>query len=123
MEKPQPIDNAHPDPHPEMTRILDRNIHALLARRRQEESCKPLSHQLADRITAFRGSMLFVYCTWRFLGLWIVINLGWIPFLPRFDASFIILAMAASVEAIFLSTFVLMTQNRMAAIEIGRAHV
>jgi uncharacterized membrane protein len=42
-------------------------------------------------------------------------NVGWLPFLPRFDPTFVILAMAASVEAIFLSTFVLITQNRMAA--------
>jgi uncharacterized membrane protein len=47
--------------------------------------------------------------------LWIVINLGWLPFIKRFDPSFVVLAMFASVEAIFLSTFVLISQNRMAA--------
>ena len=46
--------------------------------------------------------------------LWIIINLGSTP-LPAFDPTFVILAMFASVEAIFLSTFVLITQNRMAA--------
>src|SRR4051812_39604227 len=123
MEKAQRIGEAklHPDPHPEMTRILDRNIHALLARRRQEESRKPLSHQIADRITAFTGSMPFVYLHLVIFGLWIIINLGWIPFIPRFDPSFVILAMVASVEAIFLSTFVLITQNRMAALADRRA--
>jgi uncharacterized membrane protein len=41
--------------------------------------------------------------------------------LPKFDPSFVILAMAASVEAIFLSTFVLISQNRMAAAADKRA--
>ena len=44
-----------------------------------------------------------------------IINLGWIPGVPRFDPTFVILAMEASVEAIFLSTFVLISQNRMRA--------
>jgi uncharacterized membrane protein len=41
--------------------------------------------------------------------------------LPRFDPSFVVLAMAASVEAIFLSTFVLISQNRMGAAADKRA--
>ena len=41
--------------------------------------------------------------------------------LPLFDPSFVILAMVASVEAIFLSTFVLISQNRMAAAADKRA--
>jgi uncharacterized membrane protein len=44
-----------------------------------------------------------------------------VPGLPRFDPSFVILAMVASVEAIFLSTFVLISQNRMAAAADKRA--
>jgi uncharacterized membrane protein len=40
---------------------------------------------------------------------------------PKWDESFVILAMIASVEAIFLSTFVLITQNRMAAAADKRA--
>ena len=53
-------------------------------------------------------------------GLWIVIDVGGTP-LPPFDSTFVILAMFASVEAIFLSTFVLITQNRMAAQADSRA--
>jgi uncharacterized membrane protein len=51
-----------------------------------------------------------------------VINLGWLP-LPKFDPTFVVLAMVASVEAIFLSTFVLITQNRMAALVEKRAEL
>ena len=48
-------------------------------------------------------------------GGWIVINLGWLP-LPKFDPTFVVLAMVASVEAIFISTFVMISQNRMARV-------
>lgn len=57
--------------------------------------------------------MKFVYIHFfLFLG-WIVANLPGIPF-PKFDPTYVVLAMFASVEAIFLSTFVLISQNRMA---------
>jgi uncharacterized membrane protein len=65
--------------------------------------------------------MAFVYIHLALFGAWIVVNLGWIPGVPRFDRSFTVLAMAASVEAIFLSTFVLISQNRMQALADKRA--
>ena len=58
--------------------------------------------------------MIFVYIHLIGVGIWIIVNLGWTP-LPTFDPTLVVLAMFASVEAIFLSTFVLITQNRMAA--------
>jgi uncharacterized membrane protein len=64
--------------------------------------------------------MVFVYVHLVVFGLWIVINLGLLP-IKKFDPSFVVLAMVASVEAIFLSTFVLISQNRMAAIADQRA--
>jgi uncharacterized membrane protein len=59
--------------------------------------------------------MTFVAIHFVTFGLWIITNLGWIPGVPVWDQSFVVLAMIASVEAIFLSTFVLISQNRMAA--------
>ena len=47
-------------------------------------------------------------------------NLPMVP-LPKFDPTYVVLAMWASVEAIFLSTFVLISQNRMAEIADKRA--
>jgi uncharacterized membrane protein len=58
--------------------------------------------------------MRFVCLHLIVFGVWIAINLGWTPRL-EFDPTFVVLAMFASVEAIFLSTFVLITQNRMSA--------
>jgi len=101
--------------------VVERNISALLVRRREEEQQKRLQDRIADGITRFTGSMPFVYLHLLIFGLWILINLGWLPLLPRFDPSFVILAMVASVEAIFLSTFVLISQNRMQALADKRA--
>jgi uncharacterized membrane protein len=50
-----------------------------------------------------------------------VVNLGWVPGVRAFDPTFVVLAMVASVEAIFISTFVMISQNRMAAIADQRA--
>jgi uncharacterized membrane protein len=96
----------------EMAEVVERNIEALLKRRQKEERNRSFEERIADSITAFTGSMRFVYLHLLLFGLWIAINLGWLP-IRRFDPSFVILAMVASVEAIFLSTFVLISQNRM----------
>ena len=95
--------------------VLERNIQAIVERRRKNESATSLQHKAADVITAFTGSMTFVYLHVAVFGFWIIANLHWVPGVPAWDESLVILAMAASVEAIFLSTFVLISQNRMAA--------
>jgi uncharacterized membrane protein len=100
---------------------LRENITALAERERAERARAPWSERLAKRITRFTGSMPFVWVHVAIVTLWIAINLGWLPAVPRFDRTFVVLAMAASVEAIFLSTFVLISQNRMAELDDRRA--
>ena len=113
-----------PDTDPDplgMHGTLRQNIAALAERHRREEAAAPWSDRLASRITDFTGSMAFVVLHLVLYSLWLLINLGAIPGVPRFDPTFVVLAMEASVEAIFLSTFVLITQNRMAAAADRRA--
>ncbi|HEU4470959.1 MAG TPA: DUF1003 domain-containing protein [Flavisolibacter sp.] len=95
-----------------MAHVVERNIEALLQRRKAEEKIKSAEDRIADSVTRFTGSMVFVYIHLFLFGTWIAWNLGWIGLTP-FDPSFVVLAMFASVEAIFLSTFVLISQNRM----------
>jgi uncharacterized membrane protein len=104
-----------------MAGVVERNIRALIAHREDEEQNKSTQDRIADVITRFTGSMTFVYLHVALFGSWIVINLGWLPPIPQFDETFVVLAMVASVEAIFLSTFVLISQNRMAALADKRA--
>ncbi len=110
-----------PPQPPGMSSVLSRNIEALTRRRRTEERNATLQERVAEVITRFTGSMLFVYLHLAIFGFWIVANLGWVPGVPRWDESFVVLAMMASVEAIFLSTFVLISQNRMQAAADKRA--
>ncbi|NLS25498.1 hypothetical protein S2M10_04650 [Sphingomonas sp. S2M10] len=104
-----------------MGATLRQNIEDLTARQRQDAERAPLSDKVADRITRFTGSMTFVVLHLILFGVWISVNLGVLPVLPRFDPTFVALAMVASVEAIFLSTFVLISQNRMAVAADRRA--
>jgi len=61
-------------------------------------------NRLADRITAFSGSMAFVYIHVAWFGCWIAFRVEGYPFG--------LLTMIVSLEAIFLSTFVMISQNR-----------
>ena len=110
-----------PPPPPGLSPVLERNIQALQLRRQREEKEATVEERLAEAVTRFTGSMRFVYLHLAFFGFWIVANLGWVPGVPAWDPSFVVLAMVASVEAIFLSTFVLISQNRMAAAADKRA--
>src|SRR3954451_4328424 len=110
-----------PPPPESLSSALRRNIKALQERRAQEAASATRQERLADAITVFTGSMIFVDLHLVLYGAWIVVNLGVVPGVPKFDPSFVILAMEASVEAIFLSTFVLISQNRTAAAADKRA--
>jgi uncharacterized membrane protein len=113
---------TYPPPPPHgLSPVLERNIRALQVRRQREEKEASVEERVADVITRFTGSMRFVYLHLAFFGFWIVANLGWVPGVTAWDPSFVVLAMIASVEAIFLSTFVLISQNRMAAAADKRA--
>jgi uncharacterized membrane protein len=70
------------------------------ARKRRQS----LENRVADRITAWSGSMRFVYLHVLWFGLWIGLRVEKYPFG--------LLTMIVSLEAIFLSTFVLISQNR-----------
>ncbi len=70
----------------------------------------------ADAITGFAGSLRFVYIHSVWFGLWILVNVGLIGAGLEFDKyPFGLLTMIVSLEAIFLSTFVMVSQNRQAA--------
>ena len=110
-----------PPPPRGLSSVLERNIQSLKDRRVREEAAASAQERIADAITRFTGSMLFVYLHLFVFGFWIVANVGLVPGIPKWDEFFVVLAMITSVEAIFLSTFVLISQNRMAAAADKRA--
>ena len=72
--------------------------------RHAQDRARSVQNRVADRITAFAGSMTFVY-------IHIVWFACWIGFRVE-DYPFGLLTMIVSLEAIFLSTFVMISQNR-----------
>jgi len=69
-----------------------------------EERAQSIQNRIADRITAFAGSMWFVYIHIAWFGCWIGFGAETYPYG--------LLTMSVSLEAIFLSTFVMISQNR-----------
>jgi uncharacterized membrane protein len=112
-----------PPPPDSLNSSLRRNIDVLRQRREEEEASAGFEQRIPAAITRFSGSMRFVYLHLTLYGSWIVANLGWLPFVRPWDPTFVVLAMIASVEAIFLSTFILIAQNRMAASVDRRAEL
>ena len=83
-----------------------------VAIRLDSERAADLQLRIADHITAFAGSMTFVYVHVLVFGLWMVVFEA--PPWPT-------LTLAVSLEAIFLSTFVMIGQNRQAAFQQAKA--
>ena len=70
----------------------------------------------ADKVTTFAGSLRFVYIHTAWFGIWVALNVGLFGAALKFDDyPFGLLTMIVSLEAIFLSTFVMVSQNRQAA--------
>jgi uncharacterized membrane protein len=79
-------------------------------------SLQQAQDRAADRVTAFAGSLNFVYLHSAWFAMWIAINIGILGSALVFDDfPFGLLTMIVSLEAIFLSTFVMVSQNRQAA--------
>jgi uncharacterized membrane protein len=71
---------------------------------------------VAEKITDFAGSLTFVYIHAAWFSTWIAVNVGLAGLNHEFDKfPFGLLTMIVSLEAIFLATFVMVTQNRQAA--------
>lgn len=76
--------------------------------RHTEQRARSMENRVADWITGFSGSMLFVYIHAVVFGVWLLTDGG--PLKDPFPYG--LLTMVVSLEAIFLSTFVLISQNR-----------
>ena len=107
----------------QLNSVLERNIGTLRRRQLEDNERRTTSERISDNISLFAGSMWFVYLHLAIVAAWVLVNVGAIKVIPRFDPTFVILATAASVESIFLSTFILITQNRAARVDQRRAEL
>lgn len=101
------------------------NDQAYLKGMRPEQLIRQLNSaegKFAELISRWAGSISFVYIHVMWFGLWIIANHGALkPIIPVFDPfPYGLLTMIVSLEAIFLSTFIMITQNRQALVDTYR---
>lgn len=93
---------------------VESNIRTVAELERKFDDKRSATDKISDLIAGFTGSIWFVALHILWFAAWFIINSGLVPGIPKFDPyPFILLAMIVSVEAVILSTFVLMKQNRM----------
>ncbi len=101
-----------------------KNIRTIVALEEEALHNRSPVNRVSDAITHFSGTITFVILHALWFVIWIAVNVGWIPNFGIFDPyPFNFLTLLVSLEAIFLSTFVLMSQNRMAYQAERRAHL
>jgi uncharacterized membrane protein len=102
---------------------IQKNIRAIVRYRNQTDRRRTLPERMSDAITDFSGTILFAVLHVVWFGAWLILNQGWFNF-PTFDPfPYGLLTMIVSLEAIFLSTFVLISQNRMSKQDQQRAEL
>lgn len=105
----------------ELAAVVQNNIESLVQMGREAEQKKGLQEKIADALTRFSGSMAFVYLHAIWFGIWILLNIGWMGSKPFDPFPFSLLTLIVSLEAIFLSTFVLISQNQAGELADKRA--
>jgi uncharacterized membrane protein len=103
-------DNA--EDNPALSNVIERNIRTIINLRVEAADKRGVQDRIADVITSFSGRMIFAYLHIIWFIVWIVLNTGSLGLQPFDPYPYGLLTMLVSLEAIFLSTFVLISQNR-----------
>jgi len=122
--RPDPMEASRPTSE-SLATLTQRNIESIAQMETTEAAKRSPADCIADAITRFCGSMAFIYVHLAWFGGWILWH--FVPRLPqalRFDPyPFQFLTFVVSLEAIFLSTFILISQNRQSRIAELRNHL
>jgi uncharacterized membrane protein len=99
--------------NPALSKVIERNIRTIIHLRTKAAHQRGLQSRIADAITSFSGRMIFAYVHIVWFGAWILLNTGRFGVRVFDPFPYGLLTMVVSLEAIFLSTFVLISQNRL----------
>lgn len=109
---------SHPDP------LAEKNVEAIARLEKKSVQNRTMGERTAEMVTRLAGGVVFIVLHVIWFTLWIAGNLGLIPGVPPWDPfPFSFLTLVVSLEAIFLSLLVLMTQNRLTRDADKRAHL
>lgn len=103
----------HAEDNPAPSKVIERNIRTIIDLRLKAANERSVQDRVADAITSFSGHMVFAYVHIVWFGVWILLNTGRLGARPFDPFPYGLLTMIVSLEAIFLSTFVLISQNRL----------
>ena len=102
--------------------LTQKNVETVIRLEDAARDQRTPTDRLAEKIARFCGSMTFVWVHVVWFGGWIVLNL--VPGVPHVDPfPFTFLTLIVSLEAIFLSTFILISQNLDSRISERRSHL
>ncbi|MCX6621530.1 MAG: DUF1003 domain-containing protein [Acidobacteria bacterium] len=118
--QPAPTEDREND-NPALSKVIERNIRTIIQLRLKASGDRSAQNRAADAITFFSGSMVCVYLHVAWFSAWVLLNTGRFGVRPFDPFPYGLLTMVVSLEAIFLSTLVLITQNRLGAEEQHRA--
>jgi uncharacterized membrane protein len=98
----------------EHSRHAEAHIDSIVKQEEEALERRSVSERLVDTVGAFVGSLTFVVLHLALLAAWVVVNTGRIPGVKPFDPwPFSLLGVMVAVEAVVLSSFIIMRQNRM----------
>ncbi|CAG0956961.1 hypothetical protein ANAEL_00398 [Anaerolineales bacterium] len=115
MEIKAAAEEDHSGDNPALSVVIERNIRTIIQLRLKAARKRSLQDRIADVITSFSGRMMFAYVHIVWFVVWILLNTGRLGILAFDPFPYGLLTMIVSLEAIFLSTFVLISQNRLSA--------
>jgi uncharacterized membrane protein len=105
-----------------VAQLTQQNVETITRLEEQARAQRTPTDRLAEKIAGFCGSMRFVWVHVVWFGAWILSNV--IPGIPHVDPfPFTFLTLIVSLEAIFLSTFILISQNVDSRISERRSHL
>jgi len=98
-----------------LSNVIEKNIRTIIGLRARAARERNLQERIADAVTSFSGRMVFAYLHIIWFVAWILLNTGRFGVKVFDPFPYGLLTMIVSLEAIFLSTFVLISQNRQSA--------
>ena len=113
--------DTEPGSNPTVNQAIEKYIRTIVHMRMKAARERTPEQRLADAVTSFSGRMAFVYIHIVWFSVWILLNSGLFNFQPFDPFPYGLLTMIVSLEAIFLATFVLISQNRMGELSEQRA--
>ncbi len=120
-----PKSTSGKDSSRDLDTIIEQNVALVKQIEAASTERRTTSQVMSDAIAAFCGSTAFIWAHCGWFGFWLIWNT--LPAVPRhlkFDQPpYSILTLIVSLEAIFLSTFILISQNRQQRVSDERTHL